>query len=101
MCLGLRREDLFTLLLRLGYFHSSMEIATLKIAEELYSTPQDLVHLHESRLLCHTKPVDQLFAKVGEPGNGLEVVPDTFVEVCLCTICIVWAPLCNDAGPFS
>ncbi len=39
MCLGLRKEDLFTLLLRRGYFHHSTEVATLKIAEELYSTP--------------------------------------------------------------
>ncbi len=40
MRLGLRKEDLFTLLLCHGCFHGLMEVATLKIAEGLYSTLQ-------------------------------------------------------------
>ena len=99
--LGLRKEDLFTLLLRCRYVHRSMEVVTLKVAEKLHLTPHELMHWHESGLLCHTKPANQLVANVGEPGNGLMVVPDALVEVCLCTICIVWALLCDDAGPFG
>ncbi len=78
-----------------------MEVATLEIAEELYSMLHELVHWHESRLLGCTQPADKLVTNIGEPGNGLEVVHDAFVKVCFCTICIVWALLCNDAGPFG
>ena len=56
---------------------------------------------HESGLLGHTKPANQLVANVGEPGNGLKVVPDAFVEFFLRTICIIWTLLCDDVGPFS
>jgi hypothetical protein len=58
------------------------------------------MHWHESGLLGHTKPANQLLvANVGEPGDGLKVVPDALVEVCLCTICIARASFCDDAGP--
>ncbi len=63
--------------------------------------PHELMHWHEGGLLGHTKPADQMVANVGEPGNSLKVVPDTLVKVRLCTICIVWTLLCNDAGPFG
>jgi hypothetical protein len=63
--------------------------------------PHELVHQHESGLLRSTEPANQLVAYVQESGDGLKVIPDTLVEVCLCTICIVWASLCNDAGPLS
>jgi hypothetical protein len=97
--LMLREEDLFTLLLRRGYVHRLMEVVALKVAEKLYSMTHELVHRHESGLLGHTKPANQLVANVGDPGNGLKVVPDALVEVCLCMICIVRALFCNNAGP--
>ena len=76
-----------------------MEVATLEVAEKkLYLMPRELVHRHESRLLGRTKPANQLVAYVWESGDGLKVIPDTLVEVCLCMICIIWASLCNDAG---
>ncbi len=75
-----------------------MEVTTLKVAEKLHLTPRELVHWHESRLLGHTKPADQLVTYVLKPGDGLKVILDTLVEVCLRTICIVWALLRNDAG---
>jgi hypothetical protein len=78
-----------------------MEVAILKIAEKLYLMLHELMHWHESGLLGSTKPADQLVAYIGEPGNGLKVVPDTFVEVRLHTICIIRASLCNDTGPFG
>jgi hypothetical protein len=87
MHLGLREEDLFTLLLHHGYFHCLMEVATFEIAEELYLMRHELVHQHESGLLGSTKPVDQLVANIEEPGNGLKLIPNAFVKVCLRTIC--------------
>jgi hypothetical protein len=57
------------------------------------------MHWHESGLLGHTKPVIQLVAYVWETGDSLKVTPDALVEVCLCTICIVWVSFCNEAGP--
>ncbi len=99
--LGLRKEDLFTLLLRHRYVNHSTEVATIKVAEKLYLTPCELMHQHECGLLRSTEPANQLVAYVQESGNGLKVIPDTLVEVCLCRICIVWASLCNDAGPLS
>ncbi len=99
VCLGLRKEDLFTLLWHRGYVHHSMEVVTLEVAEKLHLMPHELVHWHESRIICRTKPANQLVANVGEPGNDLKVVPDALVEVCLCPICIVRASFCNDAGP--
>jgi hypothetical protein len=101
VCLRLREEDLFTLLLRCGYVHHSMEVVALKVAEKLYSAMHELVHWHESRLLGHAKPANQLVANVGEPGNVLKVVPDTFIEFFLCIICIFWTLLHDDAGPFG
>ncbi len=44
--LGLHKEDLFTLLLRQRHVHCSTEVTTFKVAEKLYSTPHELVHLH-------------------------------------------------------
>ncbi len=101
MRLGLRKEDLFTLLLHRGYLHCSTEVATLDVAEKLYLTPQELVHWHESRLLGCTKSANQLVAYIWETGNSLKVIPVALVEVCLCMICIVWASLHNDAGSLS
>ncbi len=83
VCLGLREEDLFTLLLRCRYIHRSTEVTTLGVAEKLYSTPQELVHWHESGLLRSTEPANQLGAYVRESGNGLKIIPDTLIEVCL------------------
>ena len=76
-----------------------MEVATLKIAEKLFSMLHELVHWHESGLLCCTKPANLLVVNVREPGNSLKVVPDALVKVSLCTICIVRALFCNNAGP--
>ncbi len=90
-CLGLHEEDLFTLLFHREHFHCSTEVAALKIAEELYLMPYELVHWHESGLLGGAKPADQLVANIGEPGNGLKVIPNAFVKVCLCTVCVVGA----------
>ncbi len=56
--LELRKEDFFTLLLRCGYFHHSMEVATLEVAEKLHLMPRELVHWHECKLLGHTKPAN-------------------------------------------
>jgi hypothetical protein len=99
--LRLHKEDLFTLLLRRGYFHRSTEVATLEVAEKLHLTPHELVHQHEGRLLGPTEPANQLVAYIWETGNSLEVILDALIKVCLCTICIVWASLCNDAGPIG
>jgi hypothetical protein len=96
MRLGLQEEDLFTLLLHSGYFHHSMEVVTLKVAEKLHFTPYELVHWHESRLLGRTKPANQLVAYIGKTGNSLKVILNKFVKVCLRTICIVWTLLCDD-----
>ncbi len=97
--LRLCKEDLFTLLLHCGYVHRSAEVVTLKVAENLHLTPHELVHWHESGLLCCTKPSNQLVANVTEPGDSLKVVPDALVGVCLRTICIIRASCCDDAGP--
>ncbi len=74
VCLRLRKEDLFTLLLRRGYVHRLIEVVALEVAEKLYSIMHELVHWHESGLLGHTKPANQLVANVGESGDGLKVV---------------------------
>ncbi len=92
MRLGLRKGDLFTLLMRCGHFHCSTEVATIKIAD-LFLTLHELVNRHESGLLGGTKPEDQLIANIGEPGNSLKVIPDAFIKVCLCTVCIGRASL--------
>jgi hypothetical protein len=78
-----------------------MEVATLEIAEKLYLMLHELVHWHERGLLGRTKPANQLVAYIGKPGDSLEVILDTFIKICLHTICIVWTLLCNDAGQFG
>ncbi len=89
--LRLRKEDLFTLLLRHEYVYCLTEVVTLKVAEKLHLMPHELVHQHESRLLGHAKPANQLVPDVGEPSDSLKVVPDALIEVCLRPICIFWA----------
>jgi hypothetical protein len=79
--LGLRKEDLFTLLLRCRYVHCSTEVATLEVVEKLYLTPHELMDWHESGLLRSTEPANQLAAYVRESGNGLKTIPDTLVKV--------------------
>jgi hypothetical protein len=59
------------------------------------------MHWHESGLLRSREPANQLVAYVWESGDSLKIIPDTLVKVCLRTICIVWASLCDDAGPLS
>jgi hypothetical protein len=54
MRLGLRKEDLFTLLVHCGYLHCLSEVATIKVAHELYSTLHELMHWHEDGLLGST-----------------------------------------------
>jgi hypothetical protein len=75
------------------------EVVTLKVAEKLHLTLHEFMHWHESGPLDRTKPANQLVTNVGEPGNGLKVVPDALIEVCLHTICIIWALFCDDANP--
>jgi hypothetical protein len=58
MHLGLREEDLYTLFLHHVYLNRSMEVATVEIADELYSTPHELMNWHKDELLGSTKPVD-------------------------------------------
>jgi hypothetical protein len=65
MHLGLHKEDLFTLLLRCGYLHGLTKVATLEIADELYSMPHKLVHWHECRLIGSKKPADQWLPTLG------------------------------------
>ncbi len=99
--LRLRKEDLFTLLLRCGYIHHSMQFVTLKVAEKLHLAPRELMHWHECGLLGCMKPANQLVANVGKPGDGLKVVPDALVKNCLHTICIIWASFRDNAGPLG
>jgi hypothetical protein len=47
------------------------------------------------------KPANQLVAYVWKSGDGLRIIFDTLIEVCLHMICIVWALLRNDAGPLG
>ncbi len=76
-----------------------MEVVTLKVAEKLHLMLHELMHWYESGLLDRTKPANQLVTNVGEPGDGLKVVPDALVEVCPRTICIVQALFCDNTGP--
>jgi hypothetical protein len=61
----------------------------------------ELVDWHESGLLGRTKTANQLVAYIWKTSNSLKVILDALVEVCLCTICLDWASLCNDAGPLG
>ena len=81
VCFRLREEDLFTLLLCRGYVHHSTEVVALEIAATLFSTTHELVHWHESKLLGHTKPANQLVVYIWESGNSLKVITDALVEV--------------------
>jgi hypothetical protein len=44
MCLGLHKEDLLARLLRCEKLHCLMDVATIKVAEELYLTLHELMH---------------------------------------------------------
>ncbi len=101
MCLGLRKEDLFPLLLRRGHLHCLTDVAIVKVAEELCLTPHELMHWHEGRLLGGTKPADQLIADIGEPGDCLNVIPDALIEVSLPMVCFSGALHGNNARSFS
>ncbi len=43
--------------------------------------------------------VERVF--IQKSGNGLKVILDTLVKVCLRTLSIIWALLCNKAGPLG
>ncbi len=77
------------------------EIAIVKEADELYSTPHELVHWHDGWLLGSRKPANQLVANIGEPGNCLKVIHDAFVKGCLCMVCFSGALVGDNACPFS
>ncbi len=63
--------------------------------------PHELMHWHEGELLGGTKPADQLVANIGEPANNLKLIPNAFIKVCLCMVCVDGALLDNDNIPFS
>jgi hypothetical protein len=69
MRLGLREEDLFTLLLRCGYFHCSTKLVTLEIAEKLYSMPHKLMHWHEGGFLRQSQQISWL-PTLGNPATA-------------------------------
>jgi hypothetical protein len=100
MCLGLHEEDLFALLLCCGQLHCSIDVTTIKVAEEIYSTPHEVMHWHEGGLLGGVKPTNQLVANIWEPGNWLEVIPDALVEVGLRMVCFSGELLGNNLGLF-
>jgi hypothetical protein len=70
MCLELRSEDFFTLLLRCGHFHHSTEVATLKIPQELYLMPHELMHRHESGLLGGRSQGISWLPTLGNPATA-------------------------------
>jgi hypothetical protein len=47
------------------------------------------------------EPANQLAAYIWKSGDGLKLILDTIVEVCLCTICIIWASPHDYAGPIG
>jgi hypothetical protein len=59
------------------------------------------MHWHEAKLLGGTKPVDQMVADIGEPGNCLKVIPDALIKIHLPMVCLSWASLGDDARSFS
>jgi hypothetical protein len=63
--------------------------------------PHELMHPHEGGVLVSTKPANQLVPNIGESNNCLKVIPDMFVEFCLCMVCIGGALLSDDVGPFG
>jgi hypothetical protein len=95
------KEDLFGLLLSCRQLHCWADVATVKVAVELYLMLHELIHLHEGGLLGGAKPTNQLVANISEPGNCLKVIPDALVKFGLCTICLSGALLSNDVGLFS
>ncbi len=56
---------------------------------------------HDGGLLGITNLADQLVANIGKPGNCLKVIPDAFIKVCLCTVCVSGASLGDDVCPFG
>jgi hypothetical protein len=76
-----------------------MDVATVKVAEELYLMPHGFIHMHEGRLLGCAKPTYLLVTNIQEPGNCLKVIPNAFVEVFLCAVRFVEALLTNNVGP--
>ncbi len=71
MCLRLHEKDLFALLLRHGQLYYLTDVATIKVAKELYLTLHELMHWHEGGFLGGAKPADQWVANIGEPINCL------------------------------
>ena len=101
MRLWLGEKDLFCFLLRCGQLHPSTEESAVKVAEELHSTPHELMHKHELGLLGNTKPTNQLVANVQEPGNCLEVIPDVIVRIFFYQVHFVGASLAHNVGPLG
>ncbi len=65
------KEDLFALLLRCWQLDCPMEVAVVKVAEQLCSSLHEFMYQHECRLLCNAKPTNQLVAYIGQPGDCL------------------------------
>ena len=73
-----------------------MEVTTIKVAEELHSTPHDFMHWDEPGLLGNSKPTNQLVTK---PGGCFKVIPDTLIEVFFLEMHIVGALFTHNDGP--
>jgi hypothetical protein len=58
MRLGLREVDLFAIFLRCGQLHNMTNIATVKVAEELYLKLHEFMHQYDGGLLGSAKPTN-------------------------------------------
>ncbi len=74
---------------------------SVEVAEELHSTPCELMHWHEFGLLGNAKPTNQLVANVQEPGNCLEVILNALVKVFLCQVRIAVSLFAHNIGPLD
>jgi hypothetical protein len=69
MRLELHKKDLFALLLRCWQLHCLMEVAIVKVAEQLCPTLHEFMYQHECSLLCNAMPTNQLVTYVGHPDD--------------------------------
>ncbi len=69
VCLRLREEDLFTLLLWRGYVHCSTEVITLKVAEKLHLTPHELIGMRAGFLAVQSQQISWLLI-LGNPSTA-------------------------------
>ena len=95
------KKNLFNFLLLCQELHHGPREPVFEVGKNLHLMAHVIMHWHEHRSSCHTKPVNQLVADIWEACNSFEIVLLVLEEVFKGLVVFVGTTFHDDAFPLS